>query len=183
MRYLIYGILVAIAFLAGWQVEHRARLWRIATTYTSSPHTCSSDWAIDHGGARFGDLVDLQICDANGHWRTLAFGATVDSPSNSISVREKDRLVLTNIEQNQPVRLRPTLHPGRTYVCEACARCEPHDGLLSIYEDDSEYECRICRGRLILFSDPIEMYFNDQGSSFFPRTPRASLEWLTVEVE
>jgi hypothetical protein len=144
MRIIVSTVLIAVSFLAGWQLEHHKRRGRLANL---GPYKwCAPRLAISDG-SDVGTQVDILVRDRAGKWRTLAFAATVNF--NDAKVHEKDEAVVARISEQ--VRLRPTIHPGSTYACSDCAKCEVHDELCSSSDfvfASRWYECRQCRGRI-----------------------------------
>ena len=194
MRIVVSCALVAVAFFVGWQTEKRDR----AVMYLGYRRTAGLDkWNVTGQPiARFAletpresaELFDIQVRDSHGKWKTLAFAAErsfgLVGSAQTLIVVEKDYAVLKKVEYEE-VRLRPTIHPGSTYVCDACATCEVHGKLFLVSDGQlkyHEYECLDCRGRMFCDADSNDLRFSGDRAreDFFPMRPRVCESWTNA---
>ena len=177
MRFLVSGSLVAVSFIAGWQIEHSQRLSRLADL--KSYEFCGRLINSSADG-----YYDIMVRDRNGNWRTLAFAA--QAYQGHVKVRRKDERFVAMVESE--LRYRKTLHPGVTYVCDKCANSVRHEAQQPIIRSVlitslRAYECPICRLRI----RPMREHFPARENwrlisdfrgqqRFFPTAPKVDAE-------
>ncbi len=172
MRYLVYGILMTGAFLAGWQVENHKRIARLSdlTPFAWCVKELQSDAHPQSG------YVDILVRDDGGAWRTLAFAAIVES--GYARVQRHDELLVAKVTDK--VLFRPTLHPGETFVCDECRIRVRHELQVATSQTEwlthrARYECPICRLRIlpIIASDHWNLVHNFRNEErYFPKPPK-----------
>ena len=172
MRYLVYGVLVAISFIAGWQVEDYKRISRLSNLKPFA--WCVKELRSDANPQ--GGYVDILVRDDSGVWRTLAFAAIVQS--GHLKVQRHDELFVAKVTDK--VRFRPTLHSGGTFVCDECRIRVRHKSQVATSQTDNlgrrpSYECPICRLRIwpIVETDNWNLVRNFRsGQRYFPMRPK-----------
>ena len=175
MRYVVYGVLVAMSFLVGWQLEHSVRLERLSEL--GAYEFCGkSAIGLDDG------YFDILVRDNSGNWRTLAFAAQVYQ--GYVKVHKKDERIIATVDSE--LRYRKTLQPGSTFVCDNCAKFERHEVQQSITRravitELPAYECPTCRLRIcpVRAHFPAREYWRLIGDfrsqqRFFPTAPKVA---------
>lgn len=154
------------AFFAGWQKAKFDHSKTPPKSWFGSSESYDV-FPVDASRVSVGDFVDVQMQDANGKWVTIAFCAQFKALARSVADLQIQQVDLAVLEAliDDPTRLRPTVYPGYTTMCEDCVKLERHDALVEIgyFSNVSNkvlpmaplhHACVKCRSTLVYLPEP-----------------------------